>query len=331
MGRKTLPNCSHTKIYLDYKELLKNHPEIQWILIGSKNSQHRDHCVTSFEAGKNVFCEKPLAITIEQCLDIRNAHLKSGKLFATGFVLRYAPMYIKIKEIIMSGSMGKIISVEANELLGAGHGGYIMRNWRRFRSESGSHILEKCCHDIDILNWLSSLPSRVASFGGLNIFIPENAPTEEKLLDQYTFWDMSWENINPFTSEKDIEDNQVVILEYRNKVRVSFHVNSNVSLLQRQLLIACLKGTIKGDLVKNELTYKLIGNTITELKFTGGFHGGGDELIIEDLLESMSTGSKPKATGEEGFQSAIVCFAIDVAMREGRVVDLEPYWKQFGI
>lgn len=53
---------------------------------------------------------------------------------------------------------------KADELLSPSHGGYIMRNWRRFREQSGPHLLEKCCHDIDILNWIvGSLPSKVAA------------------------------------------------------------------------------------------------------------------------------------------------------------------------
>lgn len=99
---------------------------------------------------------------------------QSGNLFSTGFLLRHSSFYQKVKEIIDSGTLGRIISVEANETLQPAHGGYIMRfarhgvvvpsrlrftrsscrNWRRYRDQTGPHILEKCCHDIDILNWL---------------------------------------------------------------------------------------------------------------------------------------------------------------------------------
>ena len=59
--------------------------------------------------------------------------------------------------------------------------------------------------------------------------------------------------------------------------------------------------------------------------------GGGDKKIIEDLCESMAYGKIPKATGEEGFRSAIVCLAIDEARRTGQMVDIEKYWSRFGI
>lgn len=119
-------------------------------------------------------------------------------------------MYVKLKELIDSGTLGRIISVEANEILSPSHGGYIMRNWRRFKEQAGPHILEKCCHDIDILNWLiGSVPTRVASFGGTNIFVPENRPEDDSTRLLYEKWPQAWEDVDPFLSEKNIADNQV--------------------------------------------------------------------------------------------------------------------------
>ena len=83
------PQVVNAKVYgADYKALLKD-PKIQWVMIGSKNCLHKEHCISAFEAGKNVFCEKPLAISVDECVAIRNAQKKYGKIFATGFVLRY--------------------------------------------------------------------------------------------------------------------------------------------------------------------------------------------------------------------------------------------------
>jgi len=125
----------------DYNQMLKIVEDVDWVLIGSKNCEHMEHCIAAFGAGKNVFCEKPLAISLDQCGQIMRAHRKSGKLFATGFVLRHAPLYVKLHAMINEGVIGRLISVEANELLSPAHGGYIMRNWRRFKGESGPHIL----------------------------------------------------------------------------------------------------------------------------------------------------------------------------------------------
>lgn len=321
--------------FLDYHQLLALE-EIEWVMIGSKNCLHVSHTCDAFKAGKHVFSEKPLAITIEECAQIRQAQKESNKLFATGFVLRHSLLYSNIHRIVTSEKLlGKLVSVEANETLHPAHGGYIMRNWRRFKDQSGPHILEKTCHDLDILQWIiDSVPTHVAAFGGTDIFTPENAPEKEEDAAYYKMWPQAWEDVDPFKSEKTIEDNVVAILNYRNGVHCSFHTNACTAWPQRRLLICGVKGTLQADLVTSQITYQLIGANqpvhIIDIA-NGDSHGGGDHLIVSDLARSMAEGSKPKATGEEGFVSALICLAIDKARTSQHMVDMEPIWKDFGV
>lgn len=142
-------------------------PEIDWVFIGSVNCAHANQAVLALEAGKNVFCEKPLATTLDDCLRVRDTVRRTGLTFAFGLVLRYSPFYQKVKELVDSGTIGELISFEFNETLSCNHGGYINGNWRRRRDVAGTHVLEKCCHDLDLANWITSeLPIKVASFGG---------------------------------------------------------------------------------------------------------------------------------------------------------------------
>ncbi|MFZ5517292.1 MAG: Gfo/Idh/MocA family protein [Candidatus Zhuqueibacterota bacterium] len=323
----------------DYSAIL-DEVEADWIFIGSKNHLHRDHCVAAFARDKHVFCEKPMAVTIEQCIDILLAYQKAGTFFMTGFVLRFAPLYRKIYDLICEGMLGKIISAEANEHLHFDHGGYILRNWRRHRSQNGPYLLEKCCHDLDILNWLiNSIPTRVASFAGLDIFTQANKPVTDKLSrpdddpPMYRAWN-NWEDIDPFLSEKDVEDNQVIILEYRNGARVSFHTNCCNAFQQRRLLLCGLEGTLEAELYSGKIRVQRIGRNEKEQIFhidEHSMHGGGDSLLIDDLVHNMATCSCPTVSIMEGFISSITALVIDKAMQEGKVVDLESYWDLFGI
>jgi predicted dehydrogenase len=321
--------------FTDYRQLLAI-GELEWVMIGSKNYLHVSHACDAFAAGKHVFSEKPLAIEVEECARIRTAQKESGKLFATGFVLRHSLLYSEIHRLVtIEKVLGKLVSVEANETLHPAHGGYIMRNWRRFKDQSGPHILEKTCHDLDILQWIiGSVPSRVAAFGGTNIFVPENAPETEKDAEYYKLWPQAWEDVDPFKSEKTIEDNVVAILNYRNGVHCSFHTNACTAWPQRRILICGVKGTLQADLITSQITYQLIGmnqpTNIIDIA-NGDSHGGGDELIVSDLARSMAEGSQPKATGEEGFISALICLAIDQARTSQQVVDMEPIWRQFSV
>lgn len=323
----------------DYNKIL-DEVEADWVFIGSKNYLHRDHCLEAFARGKHVFCEKPMAVTIEQCEDILNAYQKAGTFFMTGFVLRFAPLYRKIYDLISDGMLGKIISAEANEHLHFDHGGYILRNWRRHRSQNGPYLLEKCCHDLDILNWLiNSIPTRVASFAGLDIFTEANKPAADKLScpdddpPMYRAWN-SWEDIDPFLSDKDVEDNQVIIMEYRNGARVSFHTNCCNAFQQRRIMICGLEGTLEAELYSGKIRVQRIGRNEKEQLFQideRSMHGGGDSLLIDDLVHNMTTGSCPTVSIMEGFISSITALIIDKAMQVGKVVDLEPYWEQIGV
>ena len=104
-------------------DLLKR-DDINWVMIASWNKFHAEQVIAAFAAGKHVFCQKPLAVSLEQCLSMRDAWHKSGNKFVIGFNLRYSPHYRKIKELLRQGSIGDIISFEFKEALDFNHGGF---------------------------------------------------------------------------------------------------------------------------------------------------------------------------------------------------------------
>lgn len=315
--------------------------DFDWVAVGSWNCQHREHVVAALEAGKHVFCEKPLATNLEDALAIREAISRTGRMFSFGLVLRYSPFYRKLHALLRGGEIGRLISFEFNETLNFFHGCYIHGGWRRHRAHAGTHMLEKCCHDLDIAMWLvDSLPSRVASFGGLDFFKPENVALTRHDADGneiHTTWP-GVDLTNPFTAEKDIVDNQVVILEYQNGVRASFHTNCMSGIPERRIVLNGTRGAIRADALTGVIEMQLMASNPVmqrfDLNVAGGHpggHAGGDEVLMHGLYESISAGTPPKIGVEEGIRSAIVSFAIDEAMDAGRVVDLAPWWKRAGI
>lgn len=321
------------KMCSTYQEAIKTEG-VDWVMVFSPNCYHREHIEAAFKAGKNVFSEKPLATTIEDCQGIFDAHKKSGLLFATGFVLRYSPIYRKVKEILDSGIIGKILSIDANENVTPAHGSYIMKNWRRYTKYAGPHILEKCCHDLDLINWLTcSIPSKVASFGDLNFFKPENARFGKKYNDQFniTWADPHGEKC-AFKSDKDIIDNQVAIMEFRNNIRVMFQATLSNAIPERRMYFSCTEGTMIAELYAGEVKYKRIDSSelITYRPSGPDLHGGGDRIIMESLYQSMINDTEPECSGEEGLESSVTALAIDKARIEGKVFDLEKVWKKLG-
>ena len=326
------------RICASYQEAI-DAPDIDWVMIASWNCFHKEQTIAAFEAGKHVFCQKPLATTLEDCVAMQEAWRRSGALFNIGFTLRYSGHYRKIKHLLDSGVVGQIISFEFNEAIEFNHGGYIMGDWRRLQKNAGTHLLEKCCHDIDLINWMTgSLAQRVASFGGLNFFKPENAYQIERVgpnqdgKPAYSTWRTT--GLNPFTSDKDIIDNQVAIIEYANGMRATFHANCHAGIPERRMYILGSEGALRADLYAGTIQTKRVGfETVLEnhsVDVQDG-HGGGDETLVRELADSMLHGAIPSVGLTEGLTSAVTCFAIDDAMNRGQVVDVAPYWRAVGM
>ena len=126
----------------------------------------------------HLLLEKPISPTKEECLAIEALALKRNRQVVVCHVLRYTVFYQKLKELLESGIIGETVSMQAIEMVGYWHQAhsFVRGNWRNAEL-STPMILQKCCHDMDILLWLASRHClRVSSFGSLSHFTPENAP-----------------------------------------------------------------------------------------------------------------------------------------------------------
>ncbi len=325
--------------FKDYRKMLQI-SELDWVFIGSWNCYHAEHTIASFEANKHVFCEKPFATSTEDCRRIARSWHESGKMFTIGFTLRYSPHYRKVKELVDSGGIGELISMEFNETLSFNHGGHIMSDWRRKREYSGTHLLEKCCHDIDIAQWIvGSRARRVAGFGGNDFFLPRNEYMMEKIgknekgQQAYRTWQQP-AFVNPFTGDHDVVDNQVALIEYESNVRAAFHTNIHAAIPERRMYLLGSEGAIRSDVIQGTIELARIGfNEPIQNKSSGakGGHGGGDDILAESLKNSMLYGTEPQTSVKEGFYSSVTTFGIDRATEEGRVVQMKPIWEEADI
>ena len=343
-AREKLQCSDELREYTRFQDLVSD-TDVGWVMVGSWNCQHAEHAIAALEAGKDVFCEKPLALSVEQCVAIRNAWQASGRQFTIGFTLRYSPHYRRIKELVDAGAIGEIISMEFNETLNFNHGGYFHADWRRKTEWAGSALLEKCCHDLDIVNWITnSTAKRVASFGGCDFFTAANADqidrvgTDTSGRAAFQTWrthdDILGNVTNPFTDDKDIVDNQVAIIEFANKVRATFHLNCSSGIPERRMYICGTEGALRADVIAGRIEVRRIGfDTEIEDHSTGasGGHGDGDPVLAASLVDSMFNDAPPTTSLEHGLRAAVTAFGIDRALATGSVVELQDLWREAGI
>lgn len=147
-------------------------------IIATQDDYHYATCRLALEVGYDVLLEKPIATTTEQVLDIERRARQAGRRVMVCFVLRFAAFYRKAKEIVDSGALGEIVSVQANEGVGPWHQAHsFVRGHWSVAGESSPMILSKCCHDTDIVHWLIGRRCRrIASFGSREFFRVERAP-----------------------------------------------------------------------------------------------------------------------------------------------------------
>lgn len=148
------------------------------VFICTQDAQHIDMALKAMELGYDVCLEKPAAVNLEDCIQIRDTANRLGRKVMLTHVLRYAPFYQQIKKYIDDGTLGEVVSVNQTENIAYWHFAlsYVRGPWRKMEDSSAT-IIAKCCHDLDILNWL--IPSKctsVSSYGNLFYFNEQHAP-----------------------------------------------------------------------------------------------------------------------------------------------------------
>jgi predicted dehydrogenase len=148
------------------------------VFICTQDAQHIDMALKALALGYDICLEKPAAVTMEDCIQIRDTANRLGRKVMLTHVLRYAPFYQQIKKWIDDGTLGEVVSINQTENIAYWHFAlsYVRGPWRNME-ESSPTIIAKCCHDLDILNWL--IPSKctsVSSYGDLFYFNRAHAP-----------------------------------------------------------------------------------------------------------------------------------------------------------
>ena len=146
------------------------------VFVCSKDSTHHDYIIRALHAGCNVITEKPLTIDAEKCRAILDAQRATGRRVRVAFNYRWAPFRTKVKELIASGVIGRVHSVNLEYLLDTNHGADYFRRWHSHAAESGTLLVHKSTHHFDLVNWwLDAIPAQVFAYGDLVFYGKKNA------------------------------------------------------------------------------------------------------------------------------------------------------------
>lgn len=148
-------------------------------MICTLDQQHYEPTKAALEKGYHILLEKPLSNDVTECAKLGQlADQYPERVFSICHVLRYTNFYQKLKEVIDSKMIGDIMNINHSEIVGHIHQShsFVRGNWGNSKKESPM-ILQKCCHDMDILHWMvGSECEEISSFGSLDYFNENNAP-----------------------------------------------------------------------------------------------------------------------------------------------------------
>lgn len=174
----TKHNIPESNQFNTWEDVFKRPKFADAIIISTPDNLHYGPCMEALKMGYDVLLEKPISPSEKECRDILELAKKNNRIVAVCHVLRYAPYFIKLRELMNSGAIGEVISVQHLEPIEHTHmsHSYVRGNWHNSKATTPI-ILAKSCHDLDILKWMVNKPAeRIQAFGDLKWFRKENAP-----------------------------------------------------------------------------------------------------------------------------------------------------------
>jgi predicted dehydrogenase len=251
-GTKPIPTYKH----YEFEEMIKKEkPDV--VIVTSVDRTHHTYIVKAMEMGCDVITEKPMTIDEEKAQEILDAIKRTGRKLRVTFNYRYAPHNTKIRELIMDGVIGDVLSVQMEWLLNTSHGADYFRRWHRDKRNSGGLLVHKATHHFDLINfWLGTRPKTVFAMGDLMFYGRANAEKRGAREFYYRAYGSEAAKNDPFAldltkseslkrlyldAEKEdgylrdqsvfgdgisIEDTMAVMVKYKSKAILSYALNA---------------------------------------------------------------------------------------------------------
>jgi predicted dehydrogenase len=253
----------------------------EFVIVTTVDGTHHEYLIRAMELGCDTITEKPMTTTAAKCQAIVDARKRTGKACRVLFNYRYAPPRSQVKDILMSGEIGDVLSVDFQWLLNTRHGADYFRRWHAHKENSGGLMVHKATHHFDLVNWwLGAMPETVTAMGKREFYTPAMAkrfgleshhercltcPEKKKCgfymdiaaapklkelyLDQEKY-DGYFRDRCVFRPDIDIEDTMNVAVRYDNGVTLGYSLNAFNSWEGYQIAFNGTKGRLEHSIVE---------------------------------------------------------------------------------
>ncbi len=281
---------SPVRAVTDYKELVDDE-NIDGVVICVPDQYHREMVNAFLKAGKHVLCEKPLALTLEECEDMMKTAKEAGKILTVGQVCRVAPGFVKVKELIDSGAIGELTFVESEYA----HNYGVARGYNDWRVTPERHgIIGGGCHAIDLLRWIAGDPYEVY------------AKANHKVL---TDWP--------------VDDTTIAVFQFPNNVigKVFCSIGCRRNYTMRSVFYGTT-GTIIADNTSDFITLFNGDDYTTPQRIEVAVSNHNVEQELKELIAAIKSDGKAPVTAYDGASTVAVCVAAVESTKTGMPVKI---------
>jgi predicted dehydrogenase len=333
---------------VDFDQMIKEtKPDL--VIVTTTDCFHEKYIVRAMELGCDVISEKSIAIDAAQCQRIAEAEVRTGRKVMVGFNVRHMNESIEMKKILLSGELGKVISVDYHECLDTSHGASYFRRWHGKKAYSGSLLLHKASHHFDLINWLlESEPIDVQAIGKLAFYGHNNNFRGKNCRDcAFTskckfYWDITkdarmmalyvdCEDVDGYyrdgcvwNNEIDIYDTSSVQVNYDNGTQFTYTMHAFLPYEGQRISFSCEFGRLDVHInynqpweVEGTYEFRLTRDRQTTkfwtLKPGDGSHGGADGHLRELMFKP---GSKDEFNSRADSRAGIMSSLIGIAARQ---------------
>jgi predicted dehydrogenase len=171
-------NIEDENRFVTWEHVLERPKFADMVIISMPDHLHYEPCIQAMRLGYDVLLEKPMAQSEGECREILRVQQKTRRVVGIAHVLRYAPYFIDMRNVVRSGKLGTIVNMQHMEPIEYRHmmHSYVRGNWHN-SVETTPIILAKSCHDLDIMRWIIDEPcDKITGFGEVSFYKREHAP-----------------------------------------------------------------------------------------------------------------------------------------------------------
>lgn len=333
-------------------------PEL--LIVTTMDSTHHQFITKALAMGIDVITEKPMVTEAVQAQAILDAEKNHDRKITVAFNYRYAPKHQKIKEILQSGEIGKVTSVDFSWYLNTSHGADYFRRWHGLKSGGGSLWVHKATHHFDLVNWwLAADPVEVTAYGELNVYGKSgpfrhtncrSCPYKAKCP---FYWDVTkderltklyseCEDVDGymrdgcvFKNDIDIYDTMSAAVKYSNGVSMSYSLNASMPLEGYRIAFNGTLGRLEvrdyegqpwQEAQQSEIylikSFPRSRERIDMPNIAGG-HSGGDDRLREVIFRGMKVPDHLSLPGSRaGAMSCLTGIAARTSIEQKRPVKI---------